>query len=63
MQNASGNWKWTGSWKAIGSLKLGAWNTVTVQVPSDAALLSSLGVQFTTSGTYSGTVYIDSVNF
>jgi hypothetical protein len=63
MQNASGNWKWTGNWQAISGLKLGAWNTLTVQVPSDAALLSSLGVQFTTSGAYTGTVYIDSVNF
>ena len=63
MQGASGNWKWTGSWKSISSLQLGAWNTVTVTVPSNAALLSSLGVQFTTSGTYTGTVYVDSVNF
>jgi hypothetical protein len=63
MQGASGNWKWTGSWRSISSLQLGAWNTVTVRVPSDAALLSSLGVQFTTSGAYSGTVYVDSVNF
>jgi len=63
MQGASGNWKWTGSWKSISSLQLGAWNTVTVTVPSNAALLSSLGVQFTTSGAYTGTVYVDSVNF
>lgn len=63
MQGASGGWKWTGTWKAISSLQLNAWNTITVKVPSNAALLSSLGVQFTTSGTYSGTVYIDSVNF
>jgi hypothetical protein len=63
MQGASGNWKWTGSWKSISSLQLGAWNTVTVKVPNDAALLSSLGVQFATSGAYAGTVYVDSVNF
>jgi hypothetical protein len=41
----------------------GAWNTLTVQVPQDAALLSSLGVQVTTNGTFNGTVYVDSVNF
>jgi hypothetical protein len=34
-----------------------------VQIPSDAALLSSLGVQFATNGAFNGAVYIDSVNF
>ena len=34
-----------------------------IAVSVAAALLSSLGVQFTTNGTFNGTVYIDSVNF
>ena len=63
LQGAAGNWRWTGTYKALSSLKQGAWNTVTVTVPSNAALLASLGVQFTTSGTYTGTVYVDSVSF
>lgn len=63
LQGASGGWRWTGNWQPISALKTGAWNTLTVQVPADAALLSSLGVQFTTNGIFNGTVYIDSVNF
>jgi hypothetical protein len=63
LQNAAGNWKWTGNWQPISALRLGAWNTLTVTVPSNASLLASLGVSFTTSGTYAGTVYVDSVNF
>jgi hypothetical protein len=40
LQGAAGNWTWTGDWQAVSSLKLGAWNTLTVTVPSsgDAAL-------------------------
>ena len=63
MQGAAGNWRWTGTYKSLSSLTQGAWNTVTVTVPSNAALLAALGVQITTSGAYSGTVYVDSVNF
>lgn len=63
IEGAAGNWRWTGTYKALSSLKQGAWNTITVSVPSNAALLSSLGVQFVTSGSYTGTAYIDSVNF
>jgi hypothetical protein len=47
----------------INAPRSGAWNTLAVQVPADAALLSSLGVQFVTNGAFSGTVYIDSVDF
>lgn len=63
LQGAAGGWRWTGNWQPLSALRQGAWNTITVQVPTNAALLSSLGVEFTTSGSYSGTVYIDSVNF
>jgi hypothetical protein len=63
LQGAAGGWRWTGNWQPISALKTGAWNTLTVQVPADAALLSSLGVQFSTNGAFNGTVYIDSVNF
>lgn len=63
LQGAAGGWRWTGNWQAASALRQNAWNTITVQVPSNAALLSSLGVEITTSGNYNGTIYIDSVNF
>jgi len=63
LQGAAGGWQWTGNWQPASALKLGAWNTLTVTVPANAALLSSLGVQFATNGTFSGTVNVDSVNF
>ena len=42
----------TGNWQPISALRAGAWNTLTVQVPADAASSSSLGVQFTTNGAF-----------
>ena len=63
LQGTAGGWRWTGNWQPISALRTGAWNTLAVQVPADAALLSSLGVQFATNGAFNGTVYIDSVNF
>ena len=49
-QGAAGNWTWTGNWQPISfsaSLTVGAWNTLTVTVPSNAITpLSQLGVQF-----------------
>jgi hypothetical protein len=63
LQGAAGGWSWTGNWQAMSSLRAGSWNTLTVRVPANAAALSSLGVQFATSGSYSGTVYIDGVTF
>ena len=62
-QDAAGGYLWTGNYKSLSSLKLGAWNTIQVQVPANASLLSSLGVEFTLNGTYSGNVCIDSVSF
>jgi hypothetical protein len=63
LQNASGNWTWTGDWQPITSLKLGAWNTFTVTVPSNASGLDSLGVQFNSSAAWAGNCYIDSVSW
>lgn len=64
LQGASGNWAWTGNWRAVSSLTANAWNTITVTVPSNAATpLWELGVQFTTDGTWTGTAYIDSVTW
>lgn len=61
-EGASGNWRWTGNWQPVAALRPGAWNTLTVQVPANAAALSALGVEFSTR-TYNGTLYVDSVNF
>lgn len=63
LQGAAGNWTWTGNWQPIASLRSGAWNTISVQVPANAAALASLGVQLATNGSYSGSIYIDNVTF
>ncbi len=63
-QGGPGNWTWTGNYVGIGSLKTNAWNTITVTVPSDAATpLFQLGVEFYTSGAWTGTCYIDSIGW
>ena len=64
LQGASGGWAWTGSWTGIASLKTNAWNTITVTVPASAAVpLYALGVEVTTTGAWTGTAYIDAVNW
>jgi hypothetical protein len=58
------NWAWTGNWQAIGSLTTNAWNTLTLTVPSSAAMpLQALGVEFTIGATWNGTCYVDSVSW
>ena len=64
MQGSGGGWAWTGQWLAASQLKFGAWNTITVAVPSNASTpLYQLGVQFQTSGTSSAIAYVDSVKW
>ena len=64
LQGASGGWTWTGNWQAIGSLKTGAWNTLAVTVPANAATpLFQLGVDVTTNASWSGSVFVDSVGW
>jgi Glycoside hydrolase family 44 len=63
-QGAGGGWLWTGNWQAITSLTAGAWNTITVTVPSNAVTpLYQLGVQFATNAAWTGTCYIDTVSW
>ncbi|MGO8670791.1 MAG: glycoside hydrolase family 44 protein [Capsulimonadaceae bacterium] len=63
-QGASGNWLWTGTWTDISELQTNAWNTITVDVPTNAVVpLAQLGVQFVTSGAWTGTCYVDSINW
>jgi hypothetical protein len=63
-QGAAGSWTWTGDWQSITSLRTDAWNTLAVTVPGNAATpLYQLGVQFSASASWSGTVYVDSVGW
>jgi len=63
-QGAAGGWLWTGDWQPASSLTPGAWNTLTVTVPANAATpLYQLGVQFFTNAPWSGTCYVDSVGW
>ncbi len=64
MQGAAGSWTWTGNYQDISALQTNAWNTLTVKVPADAATpLAQLGVQFTTSASWTGNCYIDSISW
>lgn len=63
LQGAAGGWRWTGAYRSLSQLRPGTWNSISVVVPSNAAPLASLGVEITTSGSYTGTVYVDSVTF
>jgi len=63
LQGPSGNWAWTGNWQSAAQLHAGAWNTLTVQVPSNAAALAEVGVELTLNGTTSTTAYVDAVNY
>jgi hypothetical protein len=63
-QGSGGGWTWTGNWQPIGNLKTGAWNTLTVTVPSNAVTpLFRLGVEFTTNAAWTGTCYVDSISW
>lgn len=64
LQGASAGWAWTGNWTPASSLTSSAWNTLTLNVPSNALTpLYRLGIEFTTSATYTGTVYIDGISW
>jgi probable HAF family extracellular repeat protein len=64
LEGLEGGWRWSGNWLPLDALQLGAWNTLTVQIPSDATPLWQMGVEFFSSEDIAGTkVYIDSVDF
>jgi len=63
LEGSSGGWRWTGSYKSIGQLRLDGWNAIQVTVPSDATPLYSLGVEFFSDGSNANTAYIDSVDW
>jgi hypothetical protein len=63
-QGSAGGWAYTSKWVATTSLTAGAWNTVTVTVPSTAVSpLHQLGVEVFTDAAWSGAVHVDSVSW
>lgn len=58
------NWTWTGNYQSYSSLTKGAWNTLTVQVPSGAATpIREVGVQVSTTGSLNNSLYVDSISW
>jgi hypothetical protein len=63
-EDSAGAWRWTDSWYSGTALVPGAWNTLTLQVPADAAVpLHRLGLMLHTDATWSDTVAVDSVSW
>lgn len=54
---------WTGAFTLAANFVFGAWNTIPVQLPVPADSVFSLGVQFHTSGPWTGSIYVDSVRW
>ncbi|MGC4119944.1 MAG: Ig-like domain-containing protein [Myxococcales bacterium] len=64
LEGAAGNWRWTGTVVEVASLQTNAWNTLSVTVPADATTpLYGIGVEFTASGPWTGTAYVDSIGW
>jgi hypothetical protein len=56
------NWGWTQS--SYGSLTAGAWNTLTVKLPSTATTpLKRMSLKISTGAAWTGTLYIDSIDW
>lgn len=64
LQGAAGGWAYTGAWRAASSLTPGAWNAVTVTVPSNAATpLFELGLELTTAVGAANSCLVDAVTW
>jgi hypothetical protein len=57
------DYRWTGTMVYTANLSVGAWSTITVVVPANAVPIEVLGVQFHVNAPWTGTVYVDSVNW
>jgi len=56
------NWGWASN--PSSSFTAGAWNTLTLTVPSTSITpLNRLGLRFTTSAAWTGTVYVDAIDW
>jgi hypothetical protein len=63
-EDGAGGWRWTDKWYASSALVAGAWNTLTVQVPTDAVVpLHRLGLKLYTDATWTDTLAVDSVSW
>jgi hypothetical protein len=64
LEGATAGWRYTGKWTGIASLRTNAWNTVTVTLPTASTTpLHQLGVELTTSGSWTGTIYLDGISW
>jgi hypothetical protein len=60
LQEGPPNYAWTGT---AAPFTAGTWNTLTVTAPSSGAAIGSVGLQVHLTGSWSGTLYLDSVNW
>jgi len=60
---AGPSFRFTGTRVQAANFSRDAWTTVTVKVPSDAATILRMGVQFDSNGTWTGAVYVDSIDW
>jgi lysophospholipase L1-like esterase len=56
-------WRYTAQWVPGSSLTPGAWNAVTLEVPSDAGQIDTLGVEVELSGAFNGKLWLDAVDW
>jgi hypothetical protein len=63
VQEGAPNYLWTGAYTPTTSLTVGAWNTITVKVPSPSAPIAWIGAQISLSAAWTGAVYLDSINW
>lgn len=60
LQEGAPNYVWTGS---ATTASAGSWATLTVTAPATGPAIASLGLQLHLTGSWSGTIYLDSVNW
>ncbi|WP_308638963.1 cellulase family glycosylhydrolase [Paenibacillus silvisoli] len=59
----SNAWAWHGTYTTYASLTKNAWNTITVAIPSNAPTpMKRIGIELVTSGSWNGSIYVDSIN-
>jgi hypothetical protein len=63
VQEGSGSYVFTGNYQLVSGLSQGNWNTLTVQVPSNAAPILKVGVQFVLNGTVTTAAYVDAIDW
>jgi hypothetical protein len=57
------NYRFDNTFVAAASLARDAWTTVRVTVPADAAAILRIGVRFEMAGAWTGTLYLDSIDW